>query len=215
MIERVPGTSDAVSPRRSRRRWLTWAVVAALVTLGVAAVTEIRATLAFRDEKRSLEGVSNFGQVAPRLYRGAQPSDAGFVALRALGVDTVVSFTLGAESIADEARRVRAIGMDHISIPWSASHEPSPDAVNAFLAIFREHPDRTVFVHCWQGVDRTGVMVALYRIAHDGWTVPRALDEMRAFHYRFIFQPHLQHFVEAYGPTLARPLAATVSRAGA
>ena len=35
-----------------------------------------------------------------------------------------------------------------------------------------------VLVHCEHGSDRTGTMVAIYRIAFEGWTKAQATDEM-------------------------------------
>lgn len=34
-----------------------------------------------------------------------------------------------------------------------------------------------VFVHCRRGTDRTGALVAIYRIARNGWDTARALKE--------------------------------------
>ena len=36
------------------------------------------------------------------------------------------------------------------------------------------------------------------RIAFDHWTAERAIDEMKAFHYRWVFLPHLQAYVERF-----------------
>jgi hypothetical protein len=47
-------------------------------------------------------------------------------------------------------------------------------------------------------------MVALYRIAVDRWPAGAAIDEMHAFHFHTIFQPHLQTFVEHFPAMLAR-----------
>ncbi len=50
---------------------------------------------------------------------------------------------------------------------------------------------------------RTGVMVALFRIALENWTPEQAIAEMRAFHFhRFLF-PHLKHYVEGFPEELA------------
>ncbi len=194
----VRGRSD----RRPRVRW--WLAAGALVLAGAIVANETVETLSYSDEKLAIDGVANLGRVNPRLYRGGQPSEAGFVSLKRLGVDQIVSFTIGDQSIADESRRVRALGMSYLSLPWSATREPTADQVATFLALFRQYPGRTIFVHCWQGADRTGVMVALYRITFDHWSAAHALDEMKAFHYHVLFHPHLQRYVERFA---ADPLA--------
>ena len=38
-----------------------------------------------------------------------------------------------------------------------------------------------MLVHCKNGVDRTGYMVALYRVERGGWSPERAAAEMRRF----------------------------------
>jgi hypothetical protein len=43
-------------------------------------------------------------------------------------------------------------------------------------------------------------MIALSRIALDGWPAQRAVDEMNAFHYHSVFLPHLQRFVRGFLP---------------
>jgi protein tyrosine phosphatase (PTP) superfamily phosphohydrolase (DUF442 family) len=186
-------------PGRARRvAGLRLWIVVAVGLASVVALTECRRALSYPNEKAALDGVANFGRVSARLYRGAQPSPRGFVSLRQLGVNTVVSFTLRTKASDEEAHEVEALGMEYVSIPWSAEHEPTSAQVAQYLALLREHPDRTIFLHCWQGADRTGVMVALYRIALDHWPVSQAIDEMKAFRYHFIFQPHLQRYVERF-----------------
>lgn len=153
-------------------------------------------------EKASIEGVPNFGKIKPRLYRGGQPSEAGLASLRALGVNTIISFTLGEEGAKAEAAEAARLGMDYIGLPWSTVDVPEPEQIDAFLNYLTEHPDRTVFVHCKAGADRTGTMIALSRIAIDKWPAQQAVDEMNAFHYHFIFLPHLQRFVERFQPAI-------------
>ena len=36
----------------------------------------------------------------------------------------------------------------------------------------------TVLVHCQHGADRTGLLVAVYRVVVQGWSKERAIDEM-------------------------------------
>jgi protein tyrosine phosphatase (PTP) superfamily phosphohydrolase (DUF442 family) len=187
---------DGTAIRRSP--WSRGLAGGLLMACAIAGTLETGRAWSHADEKLSLPGVSNFGRVAPGLYRGGQPDANGFVALKQFGVQTVLSFTFGPESTAAEARQVRSLGMDYVNIPWSAYHEPTKDQVAAFFTILDDRKNQVLFLHCWQGADRTGVMVALYRIQHDGWSAGDAIEEMKAFHYHFLFQPHLQRFVEAY-----------------
>jgi protein tyrosine/serine phosphatase len=126
----------------------------------------------------TLDGVGNLAEVTPHLYRGSQPTEAGFKALAQMGVEIVVN--LRGSKRDDEAREVERLGMKYISIPW---HCPLPrDEVFArFLKIIKENPGKAVFVHCRLGDDRGGMMIASYRMASEGWTAQEAMKEMQAF----------------------------------
>ena len=158
----------------------------------------------YHDEKLSIQGIANFGRIKPNIYRGGQPSDEGLAGLRALGVQTIFSFTMGEEGSKAEAAEAARLGMEHVSLPWSTVEVPDADQIQTFLGFLQAHPNRTIFVHCKAGADRTGVMIALSRIVIDHWPAQQAIDEMNAFHYHFLFLPHLQRFVERYPPN-ARP----------
>jgi protein tyrosine/serine phosphatase len=176
--------------------WLL-AVVAIAGTLAVAA-QQVATARAFREEKFWLAGVSNFGRMNERLFRGAQPTSEGFANLRRVGIDTIVRLSLGEDGAAREQEEVEQIGMQFVAIPWSTQDSPTPEQVRAFFEVFDDPAHARVFVHCKAGADRTGVMIALYRINIDRWPVSRALDEMNAFHHHPIFLPHLQAFVRAF-----------------
>jgi tyrosine-protein phosphatase SIW14 len=156
-----------------------------------------------RGEQLAVPGIANFGRVDPHLYRGAQPEVTAYPALKALGIDTVVRFSTGEIYIEGERRHVEGLGMHFVSLPWRASDDPTTAQVAAFLTLVTRHREATVFVHCREGADRTGVMVAIYRIAIDHWTPARAVTEMKAFHYYYLFHPHLQRYVESFPARLA------------
>ena len=171
--------------------------VAAILVVAMG-LTELFAALSFRDEKLTLSGVGNFGRVNARLFRGAQPTKEGLRALAGLGVRVVVRLSLGEEGAAAEAADVRALGMEPLTLPWSVTGEPDRDQIRQFLEVVSDRRHRIVFVHCKKGADRTGVMIALSRMAYDGWTPARAMREMRAFHYHDVFHWHLHELVEAF-----------------
>lgn len=123
-------------------------------------------------------GVSNFAEVTPNLYRGGQPVNGGFESLKKMGVDTIIDLRLtGAKKEGKEARK---LGMEFVAMPWHCLH-PKDDVTAKFLKYLRDHPDRKIFVHCRYGDDRTGMMIAAYRMAVEGWTAGEARHEMNAF----------------------------------
>lgn len=123
------------------------------------------------------KGITNFGQVTPHLYRGGLLRGDGIKAIKKLGMDIVVDTHANDTS---EERDVRALGMKYVAIPW---HCPWPrDEVFAkFIKLMRENKGKKVFVHCRLGDDRTGMMVAAYRMSEEGWTAEEAMTEMKSF----------------------------------
>lgn len=150
-----------------------------------------------------ITGIDNFGQVDEHLYRGAQPEPAAYAELKMLGIDTVVRLNPEGQNMAAEKSHVESLGMKFVSFPWSGLGEPTHEQVVSFLALLRDNPDGRVFVHCRVGADRTGVMVALYRLTFDHWDAAQAVGEMYAFHYHHFFLPHLQHYVESFPASMA------------
>ena len=122
--------------------------------------------------------IPNFGEVTKNLYRGGQPNVAGMDALKKLGVDIVVDMRGGRQE--NENKLADKLGMRYISIP---SHCPFPtDKPWAqFLTVIRDNPGRKIFVHCRLGDDRTGLAIASYRMADEGWTPAEAMNEMQIF----------------------------------
>src|SRR6476620_4265916 len=145
--------------------------IAIVIVVGARIVSnEFAAAHAYGSERVSIPGVPNAGRINARLYRGGQPTGPGFAALRSMGVDTVVSFTLEGAGADAEASSVRALGMQYIHLPWSANGLPADDVVARFLELTGAQQSRVVFAHCKAGSDRTGLMIASYRVLSDGWT---------------------------------------------
>ncbi len=151
----------------------------------------------------SLAGVPNYGRVSGTLYRGGQPSEEGFQALKKSGVAIVVNFRNESEGIEKERYEVEALGLRYVSIPWSAWRDPSSQRVAEFLELLRANPEKKIFVHCHHGSDRTGVMVAAYRIAFENWTPAAAIEEMYSYHYHRFWMPHLKRYIEGFPQQLA------------
>ena len=124
--------------------------------------------------------IDNFAVVtAGELCRSPQPRGSDWGLLRRSGIVTVVNLRGEVEDPGDLAATRRAcveIGATMVHIPVEGEL-PGAGQVEDFLGrvAFRSGP---ILVHCHHGEDRTGVMVAAYRVAVQGWSVTKALREM-------------------------------------
>jgi protein tyrosine/serine phosphatase len=155
-------------------------------------------------ERLELAGVPNFGRVDSRLLRGGQPTTERFRALAARGVTLVIDLREGEERSEDERRLVTSLGMEYVAMPMSGWRTPRPDEVERFLELLRVEHGGAVFVHCRRGAERTGVMIAAYRMAAEGWSPAEARAEMEAYDFRAWLHPHLVRWVREF-PMTARP----------
>ena len=123
-------------------------------------------------------GIPNFAKVSPKLYRGGQPHGTGYAELKQMGVDIVVDVRLSGKE--REKKAVTDAGMRFVALPWHCMR-PKDEIFARFLRLLRENPGKKVFVHCRYGDDRTGMMIAAYRMAVEGWTRQEAREEMNKF----------------------------------
>jgi protein tyrosine phosphatase (PTP) superfamily phosphohydrolase (DUF442 family) len=117
---------------------------------------------------------------AGRLWRSSEPQGPSWnhwPELRARGIRSVVSLQTEEDA---EDRQARAYGMKALRIPIIDNHPPTRKQVEQFLAFATRPENQPVAVHCRAGKGRTGVMVACYRIAVQGWTASAAVAEARA-----------------------------------
>ncbi len=165
---------------------------------GTATLAQSSKTAGVSAEKLKRPGIPNLGRVSETLYRGGQPEDEGFESLKDLGVQIVVNFRETEKAEKEERRRVEALGMKYVEIPWSGFDHPDNGQVAEFLDVLKQNPKKKVFVHCRRGAERTGVMVAAYRMVFDGWTPEQALNEMEEFKFRGLFFRHLKKYIRTF-----------------
>jgi len=115
----------------------------------------------------------NFHQVSGELYRGAQPDRHGFLELQRMGIKTVVNLRL----TGSDRKLLEGSSLVPVDIPAEPWDLEEADVV-AFLRVVRDPARLPVFVHCSHGADRTGAMVAIYRVVVQGWDKEEAIREM-------------------------------------
>src|SRR5580704_618517 len=159
------------------------------------------------------ENLRNFQKVDDHVYRGGQPTDSGFKDLAELGIKTVVDLRdIGEHSQADEQKVVTDLGMRYVSIPMHGMSTPNNEQVAAVQALFNDTSSGPVFVHCKRGADRTGMVVAVYRISHDQWDNKKALSEAKS-NGMSVFERAIQHYVMDYKPAVTLATTGTDSTA--
>ena len=147
------------------------------------------------------------------LPRRAARAHPGFAELKKQGIHIVVNLRHEPDEIARERGLVEQQGMGYVSIPWRGKQDPKTEQVAQFLELLRANPNKKVFVHCERGAERTGVMVACYRMSSEQWTPEQALNEMEAFRFRGLRFGHLKKFVRAFpGLLLNDPFLKTLAQ---
>ena len=117
--------------------------------------------------------IKNFTQVDDRLWRGAAPSRAGYEALAANGVTTVIDLRAEDDIQVDDAA-LAGLGITRVHLPLRDGQAPSADLVSRFLSAVESSEGRS-FVHCGAGVGRTGTMSAAYLVKTGQATPSEAL----------------------------------------
>ena len=147
------------------------------------------------------EHFENFGVVNVGVYRSAQPDLDQLWRLRAAGFASVVSFRESEADVAREAAACAELGLAYHHLPWDGHDKHiDPELVSEFLEILGDPANLPVLVHCKRGAERTGTLLAVYRIEHDGWSADVAYEEMRQYKFRPIWFGHLKRFVLEYEP---------------
>lgn len=149
-------------------------------------------------DKLKLSGLPNGGRINASLYRGAQPHPDGLAELKKLGITTIVDLRSEDPGRRESERQhAESLGIHFVSIPVSGWTPPDNAQVAQFLSLFRNAKEK-IFVHCRFGDDRTGVFVATYRMAYEGWPAQQAMNEMYFFGFNGFWHPSMKSFIRDF-----------------
>jgi tyrosine-protein phosphatase SIW14 len=134
----------------------------------------------------------NFHRVTPELYRSSQPSAGQMHRLEEYGIRTVLNLRQW-HSDRDEAQGTSLI-LYHVPVNTAAFRETEIEAALRIL----HRAVKPALVHCWHGSDRTGLIIALYRLVFDRVTKADALAELRnpAHGHHEQFYPDIARYIE-------------------
>lgn len=120
----------------------------------------------------------NLHRVAPAIYRSAQPLDGAQEAIADLGIKSVISLRWSADKVTllPDANRI------HAPIEsWDVDHDEVMRALKALI----DPANQPVLLHCRHGADRTGTVIAAYRMIVEDWSADDAIAEMRGGGYNY------------------------------
>lgn len=141
-----------------------------------------------------LDGVPHLNVVKPNLFRSAQPTSEGFKALQdKLHVQAVLSLRESSNDLGLLAGTM----IENKSVPMNAMTITEAQVIAALKILNAEMAKGPVLVHCLHGSDRTGAVIAMYRILYQRWSKEQAIDEMKnggfGFHSIFFNIPIFIH----------------------
>lgn len=131
----------------------------------------------------------NLYQITPTLYRSRQPDAAALPLLNTLGIRTVVNFIKESDD-----KWLSNPAITQVQIPLQTVHVDDADMIESLRAIETAQQQGPVLIHCKHGLDRTGLVAAMYRIVIQGWSKEAALDEME--HGGYGDEDNLRHGID-------------------
>ena len=126
-----------------------------------------------------LPHADNFYQVTPMLFRSAQPTAEAFRQYEKFGIKTVINL----RNHHSDRKYMRSGKLKLIEVRINTGSIDDDEVITVLRHI--KNAQGPVLVHCQHGADRTGTIIAMYRIVFQGWSKAEALDELKNGGYGF------------------------------
>jgi hypothetical protein len=188
-------------------------IAALVVIVGVAPIVAFRSVYAHSKRLREV--------VPGRFYRSGQMTAQGFAdALAKFHFRTIINVQddfpdpdvyegFWTTRTVKESELCRRLGVNFVTLaPELISRRlvpaEHPACIDQFLAVMDEPANYPVLIHCRAGLHRTGMLVAIYRMEYQGWSVGDAWREMKGHGYgewtSTAANDYITQYVLAYRP---------------
>lgn len=147
---------------------MRWAV---LLFLGIANTLFAQDKQAVRIEAVNFQ---NLHQINTDIYRCEQPTKSGMKELEKMGIKTVLNL----RNKVNDKKVAKGTSINLMRWPINTWKMAYADVLQVLYII--DKAEKPVAVHCLHGSDRTGVVIAAYRIAVDDWSKQAAIAEFKA-----------------------------------
>lgn len=109
----------------------------------------------------------------------------------------------------DAAKNDNRIG--YLNVPLDSLDPVDPHEakeIDQILSVIHEAKNKPIYVHCEHGKDRTGLVIALYRIRHEGMSIEDARQEWQKMGHNgfwdWVLTGSLDKYFRAVAPRLAQ-----------
>lgn len=145
----------------------------------------------------------NWGEVAPGMYRAAQPTPRQLRArIRRHGIKTVLNLRAERDcgAFVLEEQVCAEMGVTLVNVRVRSRDVPSKELIALLDRLYAEI-ERPALMHCKSGCDRTGIAAALYLILRENQPLEVALGQLskRWGHIKEAKTGILDFFLERYG----------------
>ena len=116
---------------------------------------------------------NNLYSINDSIFRSEQPSKSGFKELETSGIKTIINL----RRLRNDIKKAEDTELQLEHIPLATKYIIEDDIIEILQLI--QSVEKPLLIHCWHGSDRTGVMIAAYRIIVENWTKEEAIKEFK------------------------------------
>lgn len=139
------------------------------------------------------ENFHNLYQFSDSLFRSEQPKALSKDELKQIGIKSILNLR---DDFSDST--LFGMGNFHLYNVKMMANNIQMESVEELLRIIEIAP-KPLLIHCKHGADRTGLIVAIYRIEKQGWPKEMAIFEMKkggfGFHDKYL---NIPKFIKAF-----------------
>ncbi|MBI5075605.1 MAG: dual specificity protein phosphatase family protein [Nitrospirae bacterium] len=128
-------------------------------------------------------------QVVEGIYRGPRPRCLND--LIDLNIKTILNLEDDMAWVESEQSVSSMYHVNVISLPMSEIKRPSRVDLYKAVHILQDESLHPIYVHCLHGQDRTGYVIAAYRMLVQGWIYEFAYQEAKDNGHKWWFAPYL------------------------
>ncbi|TSJ90668.1 protein tyrosine phosphatase [Gilliamella apicola] len=134
---------------------------------------------------------NNFYQVSNDIYRSEQPSLKQIKQLDKFGIKTIINLRLWHS----DRDKVVNTGITEVWINMRAGNISDKKIIQILKTI--KNSPKPILIHCWHGSDRTGVVVAMYRLIFQNWSKRQVIDELMQpeFGHHYNIYPNIKNYI--------------------